>query len=544
MRSPPDAHEVLHADAPPAFAPILDRWLGSQKRHNKIRTQAVEEAWALVDVDHLIPTRQDRPLPTAPPPEEPQPSPTTTVPAEITEPDDTVGAPAPPEPVMQPGQPQTTTVPAEITEPGDTPGAPAPIEPAMQPRLPTTGEGPDTGRVVQPGGPPTVTVPAELDLMAELETLEQERADEMLTVTPMEAAAEDFDFADDDLLLTFGAPSRSLRSARGELPPPQKMTATAPAEITEPGDMAPRAPAAPEPVARAPRRAAPPEVPSIPSTPSVPRALPSVPPASVSPPPSVSPVPSAPSATAAPAPTRLPPAEAAVEQAQPDQWTGSPVQLETILEHVGTSEGWSWDYEGRVVNGHLAEEGVYYDSGGWATGYGEWFKRRGDALTRSREIKRQEDAGASRLDITMQAPTFSRHFRPAKRAVDEGLVTNLQQVQGLFSLSWNAGPGFGNLVVQGMRQMFNLPNPQPGRTPWMKGPWDIIKAIMAFTTNRSGTDIDRLELYNRRAGEMGDLFQIPVSRVLRAVPEEDSIRKRRGARGTMMQAARREILSV
>ena len=109
----------------------------------------------------------------------------------------------------------------------------------MQPRLPTTGEGPDTGRVVQPGGPPTVTVPAELDLMAELETLEQERADEMLTVTPMEAAAEDFDFADDDLLLTFGAPSRSLRSARGEPPPPQKMTATAPAEITEPGDMAP-----------------------------------------------------------------------------------------------------------------------------------------------------------------------------------------------------------------------------------------------------------------------------------------------------------------
>ena len=58
--------------------------------------------------------------------------------------------------------------------------------------------------------------------MAELKTLEQERADEMLTVTPMEAAAEDFDFADDDLLLTFGAPSRSLRSARGE--PPQRMS--------------------------------------------------------------------------------------------------------------------------------------------------------------------------------------------------------------------------------------------------------------------------------------------------------------------------------
>ena len=94
-----DAHEVLHADAPPAFAPILDRWLGFQKRHNKIRTQAVEEAWALIDVDHLLPTRQDRPLPTAPPPEEPgRPSPATTVPAEITEPHDQPGAPAPPEP--------------------------------------------------------------------------------------------------------------------------------------------------------------------------------------------------------------------------------------------------------------------------------------------------------------------------------------------------------------------------------------------------------------------------------------------------------------
>ena len=153
-------------------------------------------------------------------------------------------------------------------------------------------------------------------------------------------------------------------------------------------------------------------------------------------------MPSQPSATA-------PSTEPAPEGGEPEQWTGEPIQLETILDHVGASEGWSWDYEGRVVNDHLVEEGVYHDAGGWSTGYGEWFKSRGDALARSREIRRQEDAGASRLDITMQAPTFSRHFRPAKRAVDEGLVTNLQQVQGLFSLSWNAGPGFGNLVVDG-----------------------------------------------------------------------------------------------
>ena len=227
-------------------------------------------------------------------------------------------------------------------------------------------------------------------------------------------------------------------------------------------------------------------------------------------------LPSAPLPSTVPSaqPSQEPPAQAQVPAAEAEGgWTGSNEQFEGVLRKIGASEGWGADFNGRIIRGERVKRGVYKDAGGrWAVGYGENYPNRRAALQRADEIERQEAAGMSREQITMQSPLFQRHFAPVQQALDRSAITTDRQAAGLAGISWNAGPGWGLKVLDDMLTGKDI--------------WSIIINTMVGSTNAAGTGYDNLELYERRASELAEIFGVSRQQIEQTIPEEEAARKR------------------
>ena len=174
-----------------------------------------------------------------------------------------------------------------------------------------------------------------------------------------------------------------------------------------------------------------------------------------------------------------------------DDWTGSEQQQQGIISTILDFEGWATDYH---------ESGVYLDGAGWSTGAGEWFPQKADAEARHLEIQAGLEAGKSRIQVTWEGSKFNDHFRPARDALDEGLITSELQVAALFSMAWQGGPNRGGparRVMQGLRDG--------------EDPWSIIKSAMGMKVTINGRPAEGL--LNRRATELSEIFDIPKEEI-------------------------------
>ena len=195
-------------------------------------------------------------------------------------------------------------------------------------------------------------------------------------------------------------------------------------------------------------------------------------------------------------------------------WTGSDPQFEQLVVNIAGAEGWGPDFKGRTIRKHVVgADGVYLDAGGkWATGYGQTFATRAQAQEQSRKNEAGLAAGKTRAQVTQEWGEFARHYRPVERAQNEHVLTTNMQMRALFSLSWQ-GPFWANMVVDSLSDGTDK--------------WHTIEQIMIRSTNAQGSDYTNLELYERRAGELADIFGVTKDEIKEHISETEAVRRRR-----------------
>ena len=207
-------------------------------------------------------------------------------------------------------------------------------------------------------------------------------------------------------------------------------------------------------------------------------------------------------------------------------WTGSDAQK---VQLIGTvlrgSEGWidsSMDGT-REINGEPIADGVYKDSGGqWSTGFGESFKSRPAAVRHAHWLQDQIDKGMSPEQATFASPNFARHWDPVSIGIDRGLFNTMVPIGGLFGVAWQ-GPALALKLVDDLLQ---------GKDPVAVG-----NNMIVMSGNARDTSEAHLELYERRRGEMAEIFGLPESAFLTRAEAE-----RRRVAGDYEPYTRRKFL--